>query len=143
MFIVKLGKRILVLDMNYYVPSQLPNIDAVELVDLKGLEPNLVSEYMKIAKNALFVRVKGETAQQIAHLWRQLPPEGQMRCHFPPFGLRFYVENKLLVQGSVCWQCNNIHAEQNGENLLYEFDAQHPHSQQLFALLQSLAEQSF
>ena len=143
MFIVKLGKRILVLDMNYYVPSQLPNIDAVELVDLKGLEPNLVSEYMKIAKNALFVRVKGETAQQIAHLWRQLPPEGQMRCHFPPFGLRFYVENKLLVQGSVCWQCNNIHAEQNGENLLYEFDAQHPHSQELLTLLQLLAKHSF
>jgi hypothetical protein len=129
--------------MNYYAPSQLPNIDAVELVDLKGLQPNLVSEYMRIAKNAPFVRVEGETAQRIAHLWRQLPPEGQMRCHIPPFGLRFYVENKLLVQGSVCWQCNNIYAEENGENLLYEFDAQHPHSQQLFALLQSLAEQSF
>jgi hypothetical protein len=52
--------------MDYYAPSQLPDIDAVELVDLKGLQPNLVSEYMKIAQNAPFVRVKGETAQQIA-----------------------------------------------------------------------------
>ncbi|HLO86169.1 MAG TPA: hypothetical protein VK203_14330 [Nostocaceae cyanobacterium] len=98
---------------------------------------------MRIAKNAPFVRVKGETAQQIARLWRQLPPDEQMRCHIPPFGLRFYIGNKLLVQGSVCWQCNNIYVEENGEDLVYEFDAQHPHSQQLLALLQLLAERSF
>lgn len=129
--------------MDYYAPNQLPDIDAVELVDLKGLRPNLVSGYMGAAKNAPFVRVKGETAQQIAHLWRHLPPDEQMRCHNPPFGLHFYVDNKLLVQGSVCWECNNIHAEENGGNLVYEFDAQHPHSQKLFTLLQLLAKQSF
>ncbi|MEG4397291.1 hypothetical protein [Microcoleus sp. BROC3] len=129
--------------MDYYAPSQLPDIDAVELVDLKGLQPNLVSGYMEAAKNAPFVRVKGDTAQQIAHLWRHLPPDGQMRCHYPPFGLRFYADNKLLVQGSVCWECNNIHAEENGKNLVYEFDAQHPHSQELLILLQLLAKQSF
>lgn len=123
-----------------YEPSQLPEVDAVELVDLKGLQLNRVSEYMRIAP---FVRVKGETAQQIARLWRQLPPDEQMRCHIPPFGLPFYEGNKLLVQGSVCWQCNNISVEENGEDLVYEFDAQHPHSQQLLALLQLLAERSF
>jgi hypothetical protein len=126
-----------------YTPSQLPDIDAVELVDLEDLQPNLASEYMRIAKNTPFVHVKGETAQQIAHLWRQLPPAKEKRCHQPPFGLRFYVGNKLLVQGSVCWECNNIYAEENGENLVYGFDAQHPYSQQLFALVQLLAEQSF
>lgn len=129
--------------MDYYAPSKLPDINAVELVDLNGLQPNLVSGYMGAAENAPFVRVKGETAQQIAHLWRHLPPDEQMRCHNPPFGLRFYVDNKLLVQGSVCWNCNNIHAEENGENLVYEFDAQHPHSQELLTLLQLLAKHSF
>lgn len=123
-----------------YEPSQLPEVDAVELVDLKGLQLNRVSEYMRIAP---FVRVKGETAQQIARLWRQLPPDEQMRCHVPPFGLRFYMGNKLLVQGSVCWSCNNIYVEENGEGLAYEFDGQHPHSQQLLALLQLLAKRSF
>jgi hypothetical protein len=127
--------------MDYYVPSQLPDIDAVELVDLRTL--HLGSVAMSIVKNAPFVQVKGEAAQQIAHLWRHLPPDEQMRCHNPPFGLRFYMDNKLLVQGSVCWECNNIHAEENGKSLVYEFDAQHPHSQELFAFLQLLAEQSF
>lgn len=128
--------------MNDYVPSQLPNIDVVELVDLRTLHLGTVP--MSLVKdNAPFVQVKGETAQQIAHLWRHLPPDEEARCHIPPFGLRFYMDNKLLVQGSVCWQCNNIFVEENGERLLYEFDAQHPHSQQLFAIVQSLAEQSF
>lgn len=118
-----------------YTPSQLPDIDAVELLDL--------SEYMRITKDTPFVHVKGETAQQIAHLWRQLPPSKEKRCHAPPFGLRFYVGNKLLVQGSVCWECDNIFVEENGKELRYGFNAQHPYSQQLFALLQLLAEQSF
>jgi hypothetical protein len=90
------------------------------------------------AKDAPHVRVEGETAQQIAHLWRQLPPDEQMRCHMPPFGLRFYVENKLLVQGSVCWECNNIFVEENGEELIYEFNGKHKHSLQLFILLKKI-----
>lgn len=127
--------------MNYYAPSQLPDIDVVELVELRGLPPTIVNEFMIIPKNVRFVRIKKETAQKIAYLWRQLPPGEQMRCHYPPFGLRFYMGNKLLVQGSVCWECNNIFVQENGENLIYEFYAQHPHSQQLFALLQHIVMQ--
>lgn len=125
-----------------YDPSQLPDVDTVELVNLKGLNLNQVREYMK-AKDTPCVRIKGETAQQIAHLWRQLPPDEQMRCHVPPFGLRFYMGNKLLVQGSICWGCNNIFVEENGEDLVYEFDGLHPNSQRLLALLEFLAERSF
>lgn len=123
-----------------YDPSQLPDVDAIELVNLKDLQ---ISGYMKIPKDAPYVRIKGETAQQIAHLWRQLYPDEQMRCHLPPFGLRFYAGNKLLVQGSICWQCNNISVEENGEDLVYEFDGLHPNSQRLLALLEFLAKQSF
>jgi len=123
--------------MNDYAPSQLPDIDIVELVELSGLQPERVSD-----KSLRFVRVKKETAQKIAYLWRQLPPGEQMRCHYPPFGLRFYMGNKLVVQGSICWECNNIFAQENGENLIYEFYAQHPHSRQLFALLQHIVMQA-
>jgi hypothetical protein len=125
-----------------YEPSQLPDVDAVELVDLRGIKLHQVKEYMR-AKDASHVRVKGETAQQIAYLWRQLPPDEPMRCHLPPFGLRFYAGNKLLVQGSVCWQCNSIWIEENGEDLGYTFDGEHKHSRQLFALLKKIADQSF
>lgn len=123
-----------------YKPSQLPDIDTVELLDLKGLDLDDIREYMRIMDTPE-VRVKGETAQEIARLWRQLPPDEQMRCHNPPFGLRFYMESKLLVQGSICWSCNNIWIEENGKRLGYQFDGQHPYSQQLFALLQRLEDQ--
>jgi hypothetical protein len=126
-----------------YEPSQLPDVDAVDLVDLKRLQPNRVSEYMGIAKDAPHVRVKGETAQKIASLWRQLPADEQMRCHFPPFGLRFFMEDKLLVQGSICWECNNIFVQENGEESAYKFDGLHAHSQQLLSLLKQIADQSF
>jgi hypothetical protein len=126
-----------------YEPSQLPDIDAVELVDLKSLQSNRVNGYMRIAKDAPHVHVQGETAQQIAHLWRLLPFGEQMRCHIPLFGLRFYVGNMLLVQGSVCWKCNNIFVEENGEDLAYTFDAEHTHSQQLLALLKEIVDRSF
>lgn len=125
-----------------YEPSLLPDVDAVEVVDLRDIQLHSVKEYMR-AKDTPHVRVKGETAQQIAHLWRQLPPDEQMRCHIPPFGLRFYVGNKLLVQGSVCWDCNNIWVEENGEDLVYTFDGGHKSSRQLLGLLQKIADQSF
>jgi hypothetical protein len=128
-------------DMDYE-PSHLPDIDAIELVVLRGLYPNHVSDYMKIAKNASCVHLQGDIVQQIAHLWRQLPPDEQMRCHNPPFGLRFYRENELLLEGSVCWECNNIFVRENGEDLAYRFDGQHAHSQQLLALLTQIKDQS-
>lgn len=128
----------------YYYPSHLPDIDAVELIELRGIQHHEVKEYMRIAKEAPHVRcVKGETAQQIAHLWRQLPLDEQMRCHNPPFGLRFYLGNKLLVQGSICWDCNNISVEENGEELVYTFDGGHKHSQKLFTLLAQIAHNRF
>jgi hypothetical protein len=125
-----------------YQPNQLPAIDIVEIVDLKGLQPNCVSQYMQIAQDALHVSVEGETAQQIAQLWRKLPPDEPMRCHTPPFGLRFYGGNRLLVQGSVCWRCNNIFVEENGEDLGYSFDGQHEDAQQLYALLKQIIDQA-
>jgi hypothetical protein len=123
-----------------YEPSQLSDIDAVELIDLKGLQSSSAREYMKIAKDAPTVHVQGEVAQQIAHLWRQLPTGQEARCHIPPFGLRFYRRNELLVQGSVCWGCNNIFGEESGESFAYAFDGQHAYSQLLFALLENILE---
>ena len=122
------------MDMDYD-PSQLPNIDAVEVVELKGILPNRVSEYMREAINAPTIRIDGEAAQHIAHLWRQLPPGEQMRCHMPHFGLRFYAGGNLLLQASLCWDCNNIFINQGELDLYFNFNGQHPLSRELLALL--------
>jgi hypothetical protein len=123
-----------------YQPASLPEIDVVEIVDLKGLQPDRVNEYMRMAKNAPFTLIEGENAQKIACLWRHLPHDEQMRCHMPPFGLRFYLGKQLLIEGSVCWECNNIFVVENDEDVAYTFDAQHPYSQELLSLLRQLSD---
>ena len=121
-----------------YDASELGAVDAVEVVDLRDVLGNRASTFMEEAQSAPCVRVTGETAQKIAQLWHELPDAEQMRCHVPPFGLRFFREEKRVLQASICWHCNNIFIDKDGENLSYKFDGRHQSSQQLFAILQNI-----
>jgi hypothetical protein len=120
------------LHMNFNA-KQLSEIDVVEIVNLRGINPDRVSEYMKFSANAPHVKVENDSAQQLASLWRQLPSGIQARCHIPPYGLRFYFNNELQLQASICWECDNIFGDVKGENFSFAFDAQHKISQQLFS----------
>ena len=57
-----------------------------------------------------------------------------MRCHMPPFGLRFYSAGDVIAQASICWECNNIYGEVKGRKLYYGFDASQAASRELLAL---------
>ncbi|HYP98417.1 MAG TPA: hypothetical protein VER96_07070 [Polyangiaceae bacterium] len=113
--------------------------DAVEVVDLSGLSPQRVSGYMVAAaiEGAPRARVVGEAAAEIVSRWNDLPADGQARCHIPPFGFRFFLRGALLVEASVCWQCNNIHGESSGAPFWYEFDGAAAVSRRLLALARS------
>ena len=91
-----------------YGASSLPPITSVDVVSLRGIPSNQVSDYMLEARDSPGVRLTGEAAQAIASLWRRLPPRTQMRCHIPPYGLRFRSEETVILQASICWKCNNI-----------------------------------
>jgi len=112
-------------------PSSLPRIDAVEVVSLRGLHPNRVSEYMAAAKEARRVRITGTEAQRFAELWRALPEGGQMRCHVPPFGLRFFAGDDLVCEASICWRCNNIFGQAGADGVFFEFDGSFDASREL------------
>jgi hypothetical protein len=117
-----------------YDPKHLQEIDYVEVVKLGYVKVNTVSEYMLKAKFADFVRINNETSQQITRLWRNLPASEQMRCHNPPFGLRFYKNEILILQASICWECNNIFGDEIGQSLHYKFDGEHKISKQLLLI---------
>lgn len=117
-----------------YIPSLLPEVDAVEVVDLRGIIANRINEYMAGGIFAPNVRVTDEKAQLLAHLWRQLSAAGQMRCHIPPFGFRFYHSGALLLQASVCWRCNNIFIKMDEKDLSYQFNGMDANAQELLAL---------
>ncbi|KAF3889242.1 MULTISPECIES: hypothetical protein [Nostocales] len=125
--------------MNYDV-AQLPEIDAVEIVNLQDVLSNHINSFMQAAASAPCVRVTDETAQSIARLWRQLPFAEQMRCHAPPYGFRFYKDDNLILQASVCWGCNNIFIDMEGRALVYTFDAEHPYSRTLLSLAKHIME---
>jgi hypothetical protein len=118
-------------------PDSLPEIDSVELVDLEDVEPQSVAGYMSAATTAPSVRVTGNTAQKIAALWRSLPPGEPARCHIPPFGLRFFLREKLLAEASICWECNNVFGGTWDGDFSFEFDGEAPSSRELLAAIRA------
>lgn len=126
------------------MPTSLPEIDRVEVVDLRGVRVQRVNEYMSVAAStgAPFVSVEGEQARRISGLWRELPPGVSMRCHDPVFGFRFYAGDDLVAEASVCWHCNNLFGQGRGRVISYVFDASHPTSQSLLREAQRVTGRS-
>ncbi|MDP3238062.1 MAG: hypothetical protein Q8N26_35045 [Myxococcales bacterium] len=117
--------------------DSLPEIDAVEVVDLEEVEPLTGSDYMSAATLAPTVRVSGSAAKTIAALWRSLPAGSQARCHDPPFGLRFFLGDKLVAEASLCWMCNNVVGGTWEGTFWFEFDGEAPGSLELLAALRT------
>ncbi len=110
------------INMADLVPSSLPPIDAVEVVDLAKVRAKKPGEYMAAAGKAKFVRLTGADAERIADLWRLLPAGRAAPCHIAPFGLRFFAGGQVVCEASLSWQCHSIFATVNGEQQSYEFD---------------------
>jgi hypothetical protein len=118
-------------------PSSLPDIAAIEVVDLRNVRHG-ADGFMPYAQSAPCWNVIGEEAQAIALLWRQLPPGEQARCHVPTFGFRFYAE-KLVFEASVCWMCDNIIGDDTGRKVFFPFDSSHFIAQQLLEWAQRIS----
>ena len=120
--------------MNSYDPKSLPQIDAVEIVDIRRLEPNMVSQYMDNAGSCPRVRREGDAAQPLADAWRALTPDMSARCHIPPIGFRFFCAGAVILEASVCWRCNNLFGLSEGTEISYAFDSDSEAAQALFTL---------
>lgn len=128
-----------------YEPTQLADVDTVEVLVLAQETGDSPAQFLDIVEWQRFpvsfsIEVSGDVAHEIANLWRHLPPDEQMRCHLPPFGFRFYAKRMLLLEASICWQCNNIWLKMNGKNATYTFDARHEVSKKLFTKLQEITK---
>lgn len=56
------------------------------------------------------ITIYGKKCAEITDTWRSLTfqPNGAL-CHAPPYGLRFYRNDKLLFETTVCWKCHNFY----------------------------------
>lgn len=129
-----------------YEPTQLPDVDTVEVLILAGSTDRSLAQFLPFTqvfavrdwerfRVSYSIKLSGDVAHEIAELWRHLPPAGQYKCHQPPFGLRFYAEGILLLEASICWLCNNILIKMNSNDAVYAFNGRHEVSQKLFAKL--------
>ena len=146
-----------------YVLVDLSPVDAVEVIvfptgeniisQIRQQHPDLSPENMKAyvlaavraSRDVLHepdelsgVPVEGELAQEVASLWRQLPYAEQMRCHLPPYALRFWRGADVVLTASICWRCNNIWITEGAERKYAHFDGEADISQHLFHRLEEV-----
>lgn len=108
-------------------------------MELATIDANHVDQYMQNASDAPRVTLLGAAVLHVADLWRRLPPGDQARCHIPPYGLRFFSDDHLVCEASICWACNNIFGVADGRKIHYAFDAEHSVSQELLAEINRIA----
>lgn len=88
------------------------------------------------------VTIDGKKCKEITDAWRSLTfqPNGTL-CHVPPYGVRFYRNDKLVFETTVCWKCHNFYMPEidpkSGEMklLLYGFKDD-SHAKKLLAIFQ-------
>lgn len=136
-----------------YDPTTLPEIEAVGVYTFRDHIPSISGHNAEEQKLMLTdvtnfkvhdrefpvaksIITRDFAATTVAHLWRQLPENQQMRCHFPAYGLRFVHNGRVILSASLCWACNNIYISTQEEDTVYMFDGRAPVSQQLFTYLQ-------
>ena len=125
---------------NVYYPAQLPEIDTIEVLTLEHTSSSDASTdpFLYMFSVTSSTQVEGRVANQIADLWRTLLDHEQMLCHNPPFGLRFWMGGKLLLEASICWECFNIRVQSNGQLSYARFASYTPNAKALYALLQEV-----
>jgi hypothetical protein len=122
--------------LNDSIPELL-DIDAVDVLELQGEMPGMSGNLIISSR---IIKVEGELAQQVASLWRKLKPGESARCHMPPFGLRFYFKEKLILQASICWECDNMYIWQGDNRLksLYGVNLGQSSGKKMFHLLENI-----
>ena len=126
---------------------QLPTIERIEILTLiQNPPPDQPTLGVLNAEQKLYytktVPLTGAKAHAIAELWRHLPtPAMQMRCHMPPYGVRFYAGDHLITEATICWRCNNIRLtdiEHAGGYSFVTFDGTASVSKQLLDMFNKL-----
>ena len=100
--------------MQVTVPSALPEIDEVEVLDLATFAVDAANSDRNTGTASSFP-IAGDDAIKIADLFRNLPDGDERRCHTPPFSLRFLASGVEVGTASVCWKCNNVRGKISGQ----------------------------
>lgn len=103
----------------------LPRFDRVELYALTMPAPFDDEEPKRKATSQTFpvrpyglhadvqghATLKGDACQKVRSAWQSLTFDrtGGSFCHYPVYGFRLYRGDDLLMETTVCWQCQNFY----------------------------------
>jgi hypothetical protein len=119
--------------------ATLRPITAVEIVALEWRDARAqggVGEFLSYDRILDTYRIDGDSAQELAGLWRALPSGRGQNCFHPAYGFRFFAETRLVLKASVSWRCNQ--ARLAGRSDIGTFDGSSAEAQSLLALCRSL-----
>jgi hypothetical protein len=109
-------------------PSTLGSVDRIDVVAIsRDARVGSVNGFLQSdAVTSEVSLVDREDVERVAALWRSLPAGEQARCHTPPFGLRFWLADRKVLQASICWDCNNVYGYVGTLPIYFPFDAKAP-----------------
>jgi hypothetical protein len=85
--------------------KRLPSVDKVELMRVGS-----ISEGGDIRSIAETKSIEGRQARLIASVWRSQMWNLRFtaECHEPPYAIKFYSGDRLVLYASICWACHDI-----------------------------------
>lgn len=108
--------------MREHDPSSLRDVDGIEVVDVSDADPDRVTEYVAVAERRPAVRLGRIETEEVVQLWRRLPPAESVRCHVPPYVVRFFRGTAPIAKFSMCWKCDNAFGFEGSAVSRFYFD---------------------
>jgi hypothetical protein len=84
----------------------------IKLPDVERIEVELVHVHFDTIDKVLDSKIlTGDQVKELENLWRSQSYtfDGHVLCHEPIYRIRFFKDNALLTEATVCFQCHNIY----------------------------------
>jgi hypothetical protein len=89
--------------------DSLPECDKVEIYTVR-LPPKRGEQRVKGNRILAEKTLGPDESHGVCDNWRKLTFDRWKSafCHYPPYGIRFYHNNELIYETTVCWECSNF-----------------------------------
>ena len=99
-------------DSDNSVPPKEPNVEQMskDKFLIRSFDGSVLGNEKSYIDVDSHVTIKADRCKEIVETWRKMKfkPNGAF-CHVPPYGVRFYKDDKLLFETTICWKCHNFY----------------------------------
>ncbi len=130
--------------------TALPDIEKVELFYYRGKKrdpfyedappPGADRQFGMLVDVISSKTLISTEAKSFASMWRKLLRGSGAGCLAPAYRVRFYADNKMILESDLCFHCHNLtfKTNENGKGEIWGFNAAGKSGKELLAKLQEL-----